>query len=377
MRKTIRELRLAYGSSQAHLAAQLNVTQSTVSRWELGVSAPSYEHLRELGRVFKVPLRSIALAKGNVEEIVPGVVIYCRTEPGADEDESDALKMQENSCRTYVAQRQYHLVDVVRETTPASQPLWDRPQLQSLRARVVAEAIEVIVCDNLEVLASDALELGLVYDEACNNNVQIETPSDGALATSKTGLDRFIAEHAQLIYSLRKSHASKRGRRNRVRAGKPLASNMPLYGYRWRDEEKSGLVIDPKTRPIVERIFEEAELGLPLRKIAAGLTADGIRTPLASPGHGSLELSIRSFTIPLTWVRRMGGLRHIRRRGVLRAAFTAFVFRPPLCQPLSMRVGGKRYRGNCATTGAKSIGFGGLGSRYEQPLGSSRRSVYS
>ena len=278
MGKTIRELRSQHDYTQAELAAHLGTSKLTVIRWEKGVHKPSYDHLKELGRVFGVSLSSIRLLRGSAKEIVPNATIYCRAESDTA-DAAETLKMQETSCRMYVDRQQYYLVDVIRETTSPGQPLWDRPQLQPLRESVVTESIDVVVCHKLEVLTRDELELGLLYDEARNNKVRIETSSGGPMATHRAELDRFVDDHAQSIYSLRKSHASSRGRLNRVRSGKPLASKFPPYGYRWRDEEKTGLIIDPETAPVVERIFEEAEIGLTLRQIAKSLTEDEISTP--------------------------------------------------------------------------------------------------
>lgn len=283
MKRTIRELRLLNGYSQSQLAHRLGVTRGTVNRWETGAHAPSYENLRALGRTFQVPMHSIALIKGEVEQIIPRTVIYCRRVARRGGTASRSVDIQESNCRSYVDEQEYQLVEVMHEaeTFSSASPLWDRPELRKLRSLVIADAIDIIVCDNLDTLTTDRLELGLLYDEARNNKVRIETPFAGAKASAEAGLDHFVADNSELIYSLRKAYASMRGRLDRVRAGKPLASALPPYGYQWRDEGKSGLAIDPETGPIVERIFEEAELGQTLREIAEGLTTDGIKTPSA------------------------------------------------------------------------------------------------
>jgi hypothetical protein len=54
---------------------------------------------------------------------------------------------------------------------------------------------------------------------------------------------------------------------------------VPLYGYKWADEKKSRYIWHPFTKQIVERIFMEAAMGRPIRRIAVELTRDGILTP--------------------------------------------------------------------------------------------------
>ena len=54
----------------------------------------------------------------------------------------------------------------------------------------------------------------------------------------------------------------------------------PPYGYRKADRDKSRLVPDEATAPVVRRIFERAAAGDSSRKIALDLNADGIIPPL-------------------------------------------------------------------------------------------------
>ncbi len=70
-----------------------------------------------------------------------------------------------------------------------------------------------------------------------------------------------------------------RGRLARMERGKLPVGARPLYGYRWRDEDKSGYEIDETTAPIVGRIFAEAVAGTGLRTIAARLNMEGIPSP--------------------------------------------------------------------------------------------------
>ena len=59
--KTIRELREGRGWSQLELANRLSVTPSTVYNWERGKYEPTASKLRQLARLFEVPMEEIAL----------------------------------------------------------------------------------------------------------------------------------------------------------------------------------------------------------------------------------------------------------------------------------------------------------------------------
>jgi len=54
--KRIKDLRLAAGLTQTHLAGKLDVTANTVSRWEGGVYQPGLADLDRLARFFKRPI---------------------------------------------------------------------------------------------------------------------------------------------------------------------------------------------------------------------------------------------------------------------------------------------------------------------------------
>lgn len=57
------ELRKQKGLSQEELANQLNVTRQTVSKWEVGDSAPDMEKLIALSELFEISLDELVLGK--------------------------------------------------------------------------------------------------------------------------------------------------------------------------------------------------------------------------------------------------------------------------------------------------------------------------
>ena len=51
----IRIKRLAAGLSQAELAAKLKMSQSSVTQWECGYTAPSAKNLKQLAKALRAP----------------------------------------------------------------------------------------------------------------------------------------------------------------------------------------------------------------------------------------------------------------------------------------------------------------------------------
>jgi site-specific DNA recombinase len=78
-----------------------------------------------------------------------------------------------------------------------------------------------------------------------------------------------------------------RGKAARLADGKYPAVGRPPYGYRWRDpgpKQKTQLVPDDDTAPIVQRIFRDVAAGASARQVAMALTANGVPT---ATGRGS------------------------------------------------------------------------------------------
>ncbi len=64
----INELRKKYGFSQEELADKVNVTRQTISKWELGETAPDILQAKELARIFNVDLNE--LVGGETREVL-------------------------------------------------------------------------------------------------------------------------------------------------------------------------------------------------------------------------------------------------------------------------------------------------------------------
>ena len=58
-KENLRNMRIAFGLSQAQLAEKLNVNQRTVSAWEKGVCEPSFATLTQISEFFDETLDAL------------------------------------------------------------------------------------------------------------------------------------------------------------------------------------------------------------------------------------------------------------------------------------------------------------------------------
>jgi site-specific DNA recombinase len=207
-------------------------------------------------------------------------------EPDADADrktpQETSLDTQEAACRAYAAEHGYDVVQVFREVYTGVE-LWDRPQLSALREAVRRHDVDVVVAYAIDRLSRDPVHLGVLLSEADHAGVQVVFVSEPLDDSDEGQLIRFVRGYAAKVEHAKFKERSNRGRAQRAKSGKPLVGPRPLYGYRWRDKQKSGLAPNPQTAPIVQRIFTEVASGRTLGAVAAGLVADGIPSPTGLP----------------------------------------------------------------------------------------------
>ena len=64
----IKKLREAAGMTQAELAARLQLTTPSVTKWELGRANPTYDNLIQLAEIFGVSLDEVAGRKTSAQK---------------------------------------------------------------------------------------------------------------------------------------------------------------------------------------------------------------------------------------------------------------------------------------------------------------------
>ncbi|MDQ3692216.1 MAG: recombinase family protein [Chloroflexota bacterium] len=207
-------------------------------------------------------------------------VIYTRVSSVAQEQDGTSLDTQEERCRAYAKERGWTIVALERETHTGAD-LFGRPRLTAVRQLLREGGADVLLAYALDRLSRKQTHVAIIADEAESAGVELafvtEDFEKGPVSTFIRGAKAFAAE----LEREKIKERTMRGREQRLRNGRPLPAGRPIYGYQWRDDTHGKLDEDPRTAPVVRRIFAEAAAGRPIRSVARGLTADGIPTPTA------------------------------------------------------------------------------------------------
>ncbi len=203
--------------------------------------------------------------------------IYCRVSSAGQEDNS-SLGTQEAACRAYAAERGWVVVEVYRDVHTGAE-LFERPQLGRLRETTRAGTVDVVLAHALDRVSRSQAHLGFLLSEWDHLGARLELVTEELAETPEGRLLQSVRGFVAEMERLKIAERTQRGIRARVAAGKPLAGWKAPYGYQWADPDKTRLVVDPETAPVVRRIVSQMAGGTSLRGIASGLAADGIPSP--------------------------------------------------------------------------------------------------
>jgi site-specific DNA recombinase len=224
----------------------------------------------------------------------PRAAVYVRVSTAGQED-NYSLPTQEERCRAYAAEHGYTVAEVYRETHTASE-LWQRPELGRLREAMSRREFDAVIVFDPDRFSRKQVHTALLQGICEQAGVELRF-AEFSFTNDATG--QFLLNARVFAAELEREkirERTQRGMQARMKSGKLRLGARPLYGYRWRDEQKTGYAVDPATAPVVRRIFREAASGKGLRTISAGLNADGIPTPAGGRNwnHTCLPVSVGS-----------------------------------------------------------------------------------
>ena len=209
------------------------------------------------------------------------VGIYCRLSNDDERDgESVSIENQRLLLSQYVKERGWNLTDVYIDDG-YSGTNFQRPGVQRLIADAKAKRINVILVKDLSRFGRNYVEFGHYTDDvfpaigcrfiALNNGIDTGN-ADGS--NDMMGFLNLFNE----FYSRDTSKKVRAVKKMGAESGKYMGAYVP-FGYKRDPMNKSRLIIDEETAPIVRRIFAMRASGMAFRRIAVTLNQEGVLPP--------------------------------------------------------------------------------------------------
>ena len=212
--------------------------------------------------------------------------IYARY--SSDLQTEASIDDQIRMCRERADRDGMLVVDVYTDYAISGGSLSNRPGMLALMDQAKQGAFDVVIAEALDRISRDQEDIAAIYKRLRHADVQIITLSEGEVNELHVGLKGTM--NALFLKDL--AIKTRRGQRGRVEAGKIPGGNS--YGYKIvRKLLADGTVttgereVDPEQASVVRRIFREYADGIPPRKIAAALNAEGIPSPRGGQWNAS------------------------------------------------------------------------------------------
>ena len=212
--------------------------------------------------------------------------LYCRVStPQQSKEDRFSLREQEAEDRHHAADRGWMVDDrfVLHEVASGYKPMRERPKLDALLNALGAGDIDVLLCHDPDRLSRSQVVTGVILDRI--EQAQRHHPA-AELAfvlydfeNDATG--RFVLNARTYAAELQRERITEnttRGLRGKAKSGKPIGNARPTFGLVYSDD-RSRYLPDPLAVGHVGWLFEQADKGLSLRKLAAGLEARGVLPP--------------------------------------------------------------------------------------------------
>ncbi len=212
-------------------------------------------------------------------------VIYARY--SSEHQRAASIEDQVRICKERVAREGWEVVQVFQDRAISGASTL-RPGYQALLAGARDGAFDVVVAEALDRLSRDQEDVAGLFKRLRFGGIRIVTLAEGEVSELHVGLKGTM--NALFLRDLAaKTH---RGMRGRVEAG--MSGGGLTYGYRvvHRLNADGTLAtgereIDEAEAAVVTRIFENYAAGVPPKKIALALNADGISAPRGGGWTGS------------------------------------------------------------------------------------------
>lgn len=220
-------------------------------------------------------------ALSTIDTQVFNVAIYVRlSREDEGSYESESILNQKEYLLRHVTEQGWNLVDVYSDDGYTGTN-FDRPAFKQMLKAIETHKVNLVITKDLSRLGRDYIETGHYLERYFpQNNVRYIALNDG-IDTFEVNSNNDMSPFKSVINDFYARDISKKVRtamNTKKKNGQFIGSFAP-YGYLKDPKDKSRLVVDPQTAPVVKQIFELYLSALGYAKIAEELNKQGVLCP--------------------------------------------------------------------------------------------------
>jgi site-specific DNA recombinase len=204
-------------------------------------------------------------------------ILYARVSTDEQARSGYSLAQQLEALHAFCGREGYEVLEEVADPGQSGASL-ERPGMDRVRDLVAAGGVFVVLAQDRDRFAREPAYHYLLRREFEEHGTKIRALNDRGDETPEGDLTDGILDQLAKYERAKIMERTRRGRLQKAREGKIIATMKPPYGFRY-NEARDGLVIYEPERRVVEKIFRLAAEGYGTRAIQTRLYREGIPSP--------------------------------------------------------------------------------------------------
>ena len=205
-------------------------------------------------------------------------ILYARVSTDEQARSGFSLAQQLDALRTYAAGNGYEVLEEVRDPGQSGASL-ERPGMDRVRDLVATGKVSIVFAQDRDRIAREPAYHYLLREEFAEHGTKIRAMNDRGDESPEGELTDGILDQLAKFERAKTAERSRRGKLQKAREGKVIATNKITFGFRY-NENRDGLLIHEEHMAVVRRIIRMVGAeGVTMHQVKKTLQAEGIPTP--------------------------------------------------------------------------------------------------
>ena len=214
------------------------------------------------------------------------VALYARY--SSDQQSVTSIEDQLRICREQAAREGWSVVAAYKDAAISGASVILRPGIQTLLQGAQAHQFDVVMAEALDRISRDQADIATLFKHMQFAGIPIVTLAEGEISELHVGLKGTM--NALFLKDLaKKTHRGLRGRVEQGKSGGGISYGYDVVKRLTKEGEpvRGERTVNPDQAEVVRRIFRDFARGIPPRRIAQQLNAEGVPGPGGRPWGGT------------------------------------------------------------------------------------------
>ena len=205
-------------------------------------------------------------------------VLYARVSTDEQARSGFSLAQQLDALRAYADREGYDVLEEIRDPGQSGASL-ERPGMDRVRDLVATGKVSVVLAQVRDRFAREPAYHYLLREEFAEHGTKIRAMNDRGDDSPEGQLTDGILDQLAKFERAKTAERSRRGKLQKAREGKVIATNKITFGFRY-NENRDGLLIEEEHMAVVRCIVRMVGAeGLTMHHVKKTLQREGIPTP--------------------------------------------------------------------------------------------------